>query len=126
MTCKFEIWDTGGAGAVSIARAVVLSRGDGGVDRVRCDVGGKLRARAVLGRGAESTRGRGVSDAVGREQVGFGGLQRVENVVESAEALAAEYGMVGYVETSAKENVGVREAFELVARAVVFREEEDA
>jgi hypothetical protein len=34
--------------------------------------------------------------------------------------------MVGYVETSAKENVGVREAFELVARAVVFREEEDA
>ena len=52
--------------------------------------------------------------------------ERVENVVESAEALAAEYGMVGYVETSAKENVGVREAFELVARAVVFREEEDA
>ena len=48
----------------------------------------------------------------------------MENVVESAEALAAEYGMVGYVETSAKENVGVREAFELVARAVVFREEE--
>ena len=41
---------------------------------------------------------------------------------EACEALAREYGMAAYRETSAKTGEGVQEAFEDVARAVMTRE----
>ena len=125
VTCKFEIWDTAGQeryqslaplyyrGATA-ALIVFDVTSEESFERAR------YWAEELSRHGDEACRTLLVGNKSDLED------ERVENVVESAEALAAEYGMVGYVETSAKENVGVREAFELVARAVVFREEEDA
>ena len=125
VACKFEIWDT--AGQERYASLAPLYYRGATAALIVFDVTSeesferaRYWAEELRRHGDEACRTLLVGNKSDLED------ERAENVVESAEALAAEYGMVGYVETSAKENVGVREAFELVARAVVFREEEDA
>ena len=124
---KFEIWDTAGQERYqslaplyyrgATAAMVVFDVTDReSFERARYWVGELERHAdanvvvALVGNKMDLTRSDGDDDdepAVEREVS-----------EEEGKALCEQYAMCGYVETSAKADVGVREAFELVARSV--------
>ena len=132
---KFEIWDTAGQERYqslaplyyrgATAAMVVFDVTDReSFERARYWVGELERHAdanvvvALVGNKMDLTRGDGDDDdepAVEREVS-----------EEEGKALCEQYAMCGYVETSAKEDVGVREAFELIARNVAEKNSDAA
>ena len=84
---------------------------------------------ALVGNKRDLTRAVASGDGSDGDGDGSDGDARVvarEVSEEEGKALCEQYAMCGYVETSAKEDVGVREAFELIARNVAEKNSDAA